>query len=288
MRYRTAADFRMALETRLADQARGLGLDAQRLRKRVVFERMLVRLENAQPGRWILKGGIALEVRLRERARATRDLDLAMRGNPQDGETVRDDLIEALIADADGDGFVFEVGEAKPLQADMAGRPGWRFSVRCSLAGRFFDQVRVDVVSRVDETANTERIALPGSLSFADVPAGEVEVVSPAQHFAEKLHALTRSYGDRPSSRTRDLVDLAILIEEGLVSPDSVMTAAEEAFDSRGTHPLPVEIPDPPAGWKTAYAAMASELEITASSVDEAMALLREFWEKALATKSGR
>lgn len=288
MRYQSAADFRTALETRLVNQSREEGVDLQRLRKRVVFERMLSRLERAQPGRWVLKGGIALEVRLRERARSTRDLDLALREDVRDGETVRDDLIEALIADPDGDGFGFEVGEARALGADTAGRPGWRFSIRCSLAGRLFDRVRVDVVARVDETARTERLPLPGSLSFAELPTGEVEVVSTDQHFAEKLHALTRVYGDRPSSRTRDLVDIAIIIEEGLVSPESVMPAVEEVFDSRGTHPPPAEISDPPVGWKADYGEMAAELEIASRSMEEATVLLRDFWLKALATTRGR
>jgi predicted nucleotidyltransferase component of viral defense system len=288
MRYQSAADFRTALETRLASQAREQGIDLQRLRKGVVFERLLVRLEKAQPGRWVLKGGVALEVRLRERARSTRDLDLALREDARDGETVRDGLIEALIEDADGDGFAFEVGAAQALRADTAGRPGWRFSIRCSLAGRQFDQVRVDVVARVDETDRTERLPLPGSLSFAEIPTGDVEVVSPAQHFAEKLHALTRTYGDRPSSRTRDLVDLAILIEEGLVTPESVTSAVEDVFGFRETHPVPTEIPDPPAGWKDDYVGMAEELDITSTTMDEAMVLLREFWSKALASTPRR
>ncbi|MGH2725096.1 MAG: nucleotidyl transferase AbiEii/AbiGii toxin family protein [Actinomycetota bacterium] len=288
MRYQSAADFRTALEARLATQAREEGIDLQRLRKRVVFERMLVRLEKAQPGRWVLKGGVALEVRLRERARATRDLDLALREDARDGDGVRDGLIEALIADPDGDGFTFEVSPAQALRADTAGRPGWRFSVRCSLAGRVFDQVRVDVVARLDETDRTERLPLPGSLSFAQIPTGDVEVVSPAQHFAEKLHALTRTYGDRPSSRTRDLVDLAILIEERLVTTEAISPAVEGVFGSRGTHPVPVEIPDPPAGWKEDYAGMAEELDIDAKTIDDAMHLVRQFWSKALASTPRR
>ena len=40
------------------------------------FERLLVRLELGAPGRWVVKGGMALEMRLGDRARSTRDLDL--------------------------------------------------------------------------------------------------------------------------------------------------------------------------------------------------------------------
>ena len=76
MRYETLAAFRQALDRRLADEGRRLGVDPQRLRRRVVFERFLVRLEQADPGRWVLKDGTLLEVRLGNRARATKDLDL--------------------------------------------------------------------------------------------------------------------------------------------------------------------------------------------------------------------
>jgi len=35
-----------------------------RLRKRIVFERLLARLVVHAPGEWVLKGGFALELRL--------------------------------------------------------------------------------------------------------------------------------------------------------------------------------------------------------------------------------
>ena len=48
-----------------------------RLRKLVVFERLLSRLLVVAPERWVLKGGVALDFRFGERARATVGLDLA-------------------------------------------------------------------------------------------------------------------------------------------------------------------------------------------------------------------
>jgi hypothetical protein len=63
----------------------------QRLRRRAVFERLLVRLDLTHPGVWVVKGGIALEVRMQERARSTRDLDLGIRQEETDGEILRRD-----------------------------------------------------------------------------------------------------------------------------------------------------------------------------------------------------
>lgn len=78
MNYTTAAGFRAALEHRLRDIAAQHGQTAlTRQRKLVVFDRLLARLLVAAPDRWIIKGGLALDLRLGDRARTTRDMDLA-------------------------------------------------------------------------------------------------------------------------------------------------------------------------------------------------------------------
>lgn len=282
MPYATPQALRSALEDRLKNQSRGTAVDLERLRRRVVFERILVRLEAADPGRWILKGGMALEYRLGDRARSTRDLDLAVRGDIDEGNVVRDLLIEALAADHDGDGFAFAVGEPKDLDVDEAGRPGWRFSVDTAMAGRRFATVRLDVVARRDEITGTDRVHLPGTMGFAGIPAKDVEAVDQSQHYAEKLHALTRAYGDRPSSRVRDLPDLVLLIEGGLSPGEGLLARVEHVFEVRGNHPVPDHIPDPPPDWADRYAAIADQLDISAKTLDAAMEVLRRFWERVL------
>src|SRR6266545_3945430 len=184
MPYATPGALRAALEARLAT-ATGEATTVpglERLRRRTVFERLLVRLEHAMPGQWVLKGGMALEVRLGDRARSTRDLDLAVRQAGEDASTIRDHLIEALAL-------------------DEAGRAGWRFTIDARLDGRAFANVRLDVVARTEEISRTDRVTLRSMLSFAGFPDHEVEAVDPAQHFAEKLHAFTRPHGDRANSR---------------------------------------------------------------------------------------
>jgi predicted nucleotidyltransferase component of viral defense system len=284
MSYGTDAAFRAALEARLASRSRDTGTDLGRLRRRVVFERVLARLESAEPGRWVLKGGMALEVRWQDRARATRDLDLAVRDNVDSGPSVRRALIQSLSLNSE-DRFRFTVGESKDLQADEAGRPGWRFPVEAVLAGRQFAVVRVDVVVRPDEITRTERLRFPASLEFAGIDPIEVEVVDRAQHFAEKLHALTRTYTSRPSTRVKDLADLVLLIDDGLEPTASQLDTASHVFASRATHPLPVDLADPPADWTPRYAELASDLELSAAAVPEAMTYLRVFWRQVLATK---
>jgi hypothetical protein len=56
VRYATPQAFERALSDRLKRQAAEEGVDLDRLRKRVAFERFLARLFDQDPTRWMLKG----------------------------------------------------------------------------------------------------------------------------------------------------------------------------------------------------------------------------------------
>ncbi|MCP9486309.1 MAG: nucleotidyl transferase AbiEii/AbiGii toxin family protein [Gaiellaceae bacterium MAG52_C11] len=105
MRYRDAAAFRQALEQRLKARAAGDGARIARDRKRVAYDRLLARLNAAAPDRWLLKGGFALDLRLHERARATRDVDVEWQAAE---EELLDVLIDATSIDV-GDYFAIQV-----------------------------------------------------------------------------------------------------------------------------------------------------------------------------------
>jgi len=82
------------------------------------------------------------------------------------------------------------------------------------MAGKVFASVRLDIAARGDELVSTEKLQVPSALpAFDRLSPPQVEVAAPTQHFAEKLHALTRDHGDRLNTRVRDLVDLMLLIE---------------------------------------------------------------------------
>ena len=88
MRYETGGAFRMALESRLRAEALETGIPLVRLRKTVAFDRLLARMMGAdQAGRWLLKGGLALQVRMQEGARTTKDIDVLLRDTSQDVTT---------------------------------------------------------------------------------------------------------------------------------------------------------------------------------------------------------
>lgn len=290
-RYRDAVGLRRALETRLKRDADASGADLSRSRRLVVFDRMAARLAGDPVGGWVLKGGAAMEFRLTGRARTTKDLDLAVRpddGSSTDGSEVREMLIEALSADPDGDWFRFRVSAPVILTADAAGRGGWRFSVEAHLAGKLFSQVRADVVDRGEEIARTERLPLPNALAFAGTPQRTMEAVDRRQHFAEKLHALTRDYGDRPNTRVKDLADLVLLAEDGLTGDAALAAVVRHVFAVRGTHDVPDELPDPPPRWRDSYPELAQDLVTSVPpTLDAAVALVRGLWAAALADEAG-
>lgn len=244
----------------------------------VVFDRMLARLEKDAPGRWVVKGGTALEIRMPGRARRTRDLDMAIRENVTDGQVVKDGLVGALSVDPFGDWFGFEVPEPLSLSDDEGGRPGWRFAVNCLLADRTFARVRVDIVARADEISATERAKVTELLEFSGLPPAEVEVVEAGQQFAEKLHAYSKSYGERQNTRVRDMADMVLLVEEGLLPDPQLFSQVEHVFDVRATHPVPLEFPDPPPNWEGHYEQIVEELDVRAKKLDQAVDEIGAFW----------
>lgn len=281
-RYRTATSLRQALEARLNQQQKTKGTDLARLRRRAAFDRLATRLAvDAETG-WILKGGTALEFRLLNRARATKDIDLAIPRSDLDGDAVRRLLRDAVNADPDGDWFQFRVGEPEELCLNDAGLDAWRIRAEASLAGRRFSMVQLDIVAQGGEVKATERLALPGILEFAGFPARSILAVDRAQHFAEKIHAMACDRGQRVNTRVKDLVDLVLLIENGLAADRAVVVAVRHVFGLRGRETFPVDVPEPPKEWEEIYPGLAEGLTEAEPEMNAAMDLVRAFWTRAL------
>ena len=87
----------------------------------MVFECIIARLQAAEPGRWVLKGGMSLEVRLGDEARLTKDLDLGLRSQIESGTVLHELLVDALSADPHGDKFEFTTAAPQLLGADGGG-----------------------------------------------------------------------------------------------------------------------------------------------------------------------
>jgi predicted nucleotidyltransferase component of viral defense system len=254
MKYRTPAAFRTALEARLKE-AQHDGVGVGRLRKRVVFERLLTRLNAVAPDTWVLKGGFALELRVGARARTTKDIDI-------DWATGEDEAVELLLeasAMTLDDRFEFAVERA--LNTDDLPGGGQRWTVTTTLAGREFERVAVDIGFATKPVFEPDTIASSHLLDFADIAPTLVPAVAIEQHVAEKLHAYTRTYAaDMPSSRVKDLVDLVVITHTTSIDADRLTRAIGEIFKRRATHPVPHAIPPPPGDWDRSWRKLAANV----------------------------
>lgn len=280
----TAAAMRASLETRLVQQGGPTGMSPGRLRRRLVFQRVLRRLGEADTAdHWILKGGYLLESRLASGARTTRDLDIAT-ALTGDLDALRDALDLALAAVPDVDFFRFETTGVTVLRPDSAGRPGWRFSLTASVAGRPFDLIRVDIADRADETLGaTTLFELTCPIRGLPFGPARVHAVDIAQHAAEKFHAISRTYaGDRPSTRVKDLVDIVLMAEAGLLPDPRLGERLQAVFASRDGAGLPIRLPDPPAAWRDGYRKLTAELQPVATQLDAAFAVANAIFQRAV------
>ena len=278
MTYDSPRALRTALEHRLVTRSKESKIPLDRLRRRVMFERLVLRLERAEPGVWVLKGGMALEVRLGDQARLTKDVDLGLRGITADAGAIRERLIDALGEDVDGDGFVFEVGVVKRTAEDGAGLVSWRAGVKVSLAGKQFGGIKVDISPRPYELVATDRMTIPTALDFAGAEPVEMEVIDIHRHAAEKLHAMLRTYQDGGSSRVRDLIDLMLLLEHERLVPAILARTVTTVWQERDHVPPPQPFPGLPQGWPTPYEQLATEHQVKPPTFREASGRAVALW----------
>lgn len=245
--YPSPAAFRAAVDTRLRNYARQVGVPVQVIRRQAALERLMARLAQVAPGRWALKGGLALNTRLPSHARASMDMDIDHR---RGAAAAREDLLRAIAVDLH-DHFAFAITGTEEVH-EGARRLALRYRLEGSVAGVPFELVQVDVTVLAPEVWETEVALRPGLL--ADVGLGPIEVMlAPLERqVAEKLHAYSRRYNGE-STRVRDLVDLVIVRLFAPVDARRLRQEILRTFAQRATHAVPDVFPTPPANWARAY-----------------------------------
>jgi predicted nucleotidyltransferase component of viral defense system len=253
----TPAAFRAAVESRLRDRARSLGIPSYVLRRHAALERLMVRLDHVAPGRWALKGGLALETRLGAHARVSVDLDA---DHVLGGDAARADLQQAAVAEA-GDYFDFALTGSQGL-IDSGVRLAIRYALESSLAGRPFEPLQVDVTLARPEPWDAQPALRPGLLRELGLGPIPVLLIPVARQVAEKLHAYTRVYKGRGTTRAKDLVDLLLVLRYERVEVDLLQEAIVRVFQHRGTHPVPESLPPPPRDLVLAFRKEAARVAI--------------------------
>ena len=280
MTYRSGASFRRALEDRLRAQSLQTGAPLVRLRKMVVFDRFLARLIRDQPDAWVLKGGLALQLRLGNQARTTKDMDVLLTAPHDEHHDVHQALVRAALL-AMGDWFQFEVERpAATIPAEPIG--GVRFPVRGLLDRRRFETFHVDVGWGDALVEPVETLTTPALLEFADIQPTPIPCYPLTQQVAEKVHAYTRPRATGVGSRVKDLIDILLIAELRQMDGQVLQQALQATFDTRKTHALPLHFPDPPSTWPAPFRRLAEETGLGYQMLSKAGEAARRFLDPVL------
>jgi hypothetical protein len=238
---------------------------------------VLERVEHTDAPLFIVKGGVAMELRIRLRARATKDVDLIFRGDVGDGgaHRVANVLMDTLDDAFEGtySGFTFRRKEEPEAIHDTG---SYHLDVAMDYAGRSWQTLRIEVSTA--ETGASEIEFVEAAISIDDFlleSPRTVAVLSLRYQIAQKLHAVTEQPEDRENDRARDLVDLQLL-EDLADDLGPVRAACVEVFAERAKQAWP-PILAVQRGWGALYERVARDLDFSVTDVEEATAHVRAF-----------
>jgi hypothetical protein len=240
----------------------------------VAFERFLARLGKKDPEAWIVKGGFALQLRLGERARTTKDIDVSA-VNPWTRDQTIAHLRAACALDL-ADWFECEVSEPTEAATGAPGR-GFRFAIRCHLEGRQFKSFHLDVGFGDPVLEAPVQLTAPNLLAFAEIAPATVRCYPLTAQVAEKLQTYTRTYSSGETTRARDVADILLAASLEQFDSTKLKQALEATFQTRASHDLPREMPDPPGRISASYGRLARELDLPWTTIEEAGRAMAQF-----------
>ena len=258
------------LDAWIRDRAHAEGQVVERIRLGVgymVVSAVLARMraEDDTP-LFVLKGGVAMQLRFEHRARSSADIDMIFRRDLA--------LLESTLAEAPrhpiGDFTVRAVGKPhvlgptgavrQPLQVLFVRTPWSRIYLEVSPPeGGSAEMEGLDIL------APSPDLTVFGLDSIEPIPC-----MSAAYQIAQKIHACTQVRPDEENHRFTDLIDLQLL-EELIDDWSTVRAACQEVFGLRQNHPWPPAVTVFPS-WVEAYAASAVANHFPVTDVDEAAA----------------
>ena len=257
----------------MANGAREAGVVPRRIHLVVAIDRLLVRLLQAAPGHWVVKGGYANQLRRPGDARFTEDLDLRIDAAIE----IAPELLASGFAVDLSDDFSYEVASS-PTSLEGPPGGGLRFVVVARLAGTELVRFKVDVSAADVVVGDFESYFSDPVLERLGFRRSRFPVYPINQHFAEKLHALTLPR-DVENTRARDLVDLVWFVRHFSFRSETLAIACIATFERRKTHPWPPVIDVPPDSWTRPYHVWRTELDLPEPTPAATAASLRHFLE---------
>jgi hypothetical protein len=184
----------------VAQYADATGIAVRRIRLRVsamAFVGALERVrEEDSPRRFLIKGGMACELRFQDKARATRDLDAQFHGS-----------LDELLADLDAafaepySGFSFTSTEPETIRETGSSR----FDIKLQYQDRGWGTLRVEVSPPDGEAAESDSVPALSVSEFGLTGPEFVACLSLRYQIAQKLHACTERFDDRENESARTI-----------------------------------------------------------------------------------
>lgn len=240
----------------LGEASKHTGVAAGRLRRWLGFMVVAAMLDEARhvddgEPLFLVKGGVAMELRVDIGARATKDLDTAFR---ESMEVVADHLDPALRA-GHGD-FTATRTELEPVKDTGA----VRCDIKLAYRGKSVITVKMEVAAVEGGMGNDIDHVPAKSLDHVGLTGPDtIACVAVRWQIAQKLHACTEVFDDGENDRFRDLIDLQLLGE--LVADDewtAVKEACLEVFGGREKHEWPPDVTVHDS-WISGYGSLADE-----------------------------
>lgn len=265
---------------------RELGIGPEWVRRWIAFTVVADALAHGALGdepMFELKGGAAIEMRLRRLAReevrtdevegrtafrpgATRDLDATFRGPLDEIETA----VRAALAEP-RHRFAFRVAmdtTSAPMMRRMTVHVAYQEDRFGRVQEKAFSNVRLEISTYEGIHREPEMVPAFSLKPFGLEGPEELPCLPLTKQVAQKLHAATEQPDDgRANDRFRDLLDIVIL--SGLTPPSPELRAVcEETFRIRGQQTWPPEVVAHPH-WVRPMERRAREMGLPQESADE-------------------
>lgn len=266
------------LEKVLARVARDQGLDQERLRRWVSFLAICGVLERATSegllGGYYLKGGVAMELRFAQRARATKDLDIVLDGDRR----IRIQSLEQALR-LGFDQFSFRLkGQAHEM--DLADTV--RVEVAIQHRTRAWQTVEVDLGPTSTTTVDFVEPTIAGLHEMGVPVTSPVRCISLSEQVAQKLHACTAP--KTSSTRARDVLDILLIETLGQLDYAATLISAQRVFQERATHDFPPQFIIPPP-WRPELEALAEQIGFSALTAADIERMFRETIQRIAASE---
>lgn len=261
------------LESWIGARSRETGIAPKRLNRWIYAMVVLAAVERLRDDEnrplFVLKGGVAMELRLGLEARATKDLDTVFRESMDVMLGRLDGALQAGVGD-----FTFERSEAETIGETNS----QRVDIRLSYRGRRWGTVQFEIApAEGDSLEEVDNIEAIGIDHFGLEGPKEVPCLTIPYQLAQKLHACTESppEGKDENHRFHDLIDLLLL--EGLIGDGGfadVRKACLDTFAVRGRHSWPPDLVVY-RSWPEAYERLAVEQGFPITDIEESAERVR-------------